>query len=726
MESDHYEENESYEEKEEKAFDEIGSIAHINYYTKKFEIKEGNIGADIKLDEDLLKKALNLWMKINDDVYGEEYHNRILNILLNIQLKPARPAITLYRLDLDKKAEKDKNVNKIQEGKKCNKKIRKTNLSENAYRKKFGEKNSEDSDMWSKLDEETKAKYKALAKKERDIYNLEMCFIRYFLFIGINPETKLLGKLVRNNYVLFRNMDIYESYLNTGIFPEDYNIKKLEEEYNNLINEKDVTKINFNKGESFYKAIIHKQKDIIENAMNYKKKNVKSFYKEDMESSGKDFKSFQYLSPKEKLEYKKKKNFQQRENEIITNIKSLLNEENIYVYSTSLQLFEKDLNDFFNSDEKGVSYNIVEKLWKTVSPQLKRGYDEKLKIIQLASYYLKHFKETGERKKEIKYINSFKSTEKLKETINNNLDENSQIETTNQLNCVLQNIDRDERRKYLADIREQKKEHYKQIKDFCIKMYTRKLTLPELIAKFYKQEVLTKYDKENWAFNKKCRQYLMEMNDKQKQELEKIRRGVIQDWKNKEKQIKEKGAFKANILDNLYKPRKQFDVQEAKSFAIKLSLDYVEEAKVYNINNNNEPNDNENVLGLDEEEYNEINNSLNDNDKNIIRNKKEINFEENNNNNQSNKFVENFEIKNCENNNEKNNLFKYDKNNKIFLGKKRNDKRHNEFSSFDKNNYGDNKQRISPYKNKYNSYYNNNYDNHERNYNKSVNKFYIK
>jgi len=90
---------------------------------------------------------------------------------------------------------------------------------------------------------------------ERIIYDMEFKFVRYFLFMGLNPKTYNFDKKVSNIYVLLKSIEVYETYLSTAEIDENYE-KNFESEYEKMAKEKDVRKINFNEGPKYYKAIL--------------------------------------------------------------------------------------------------------------------------------------------------------------------------------------------------------------------------------------------------------------------------------------------------------------------------------------------------------------------------------------------------------------------------------------------------------------------------------------
>ena len=149
---------------EKKAFKERGSIEHMLYFAKKFNIAEGNIGANIVIDEKFLHESLFSFLDLIDSVFGKEYRERILKILLNLKLKKATPPFALYRQAEGKKVEHSNKEKKDRKNK--------TDLDGTEYKNKFGDNNTEDGNIWRNLPNEVKEKYKKMSKKQQDVYEL--------------------------------------------------------------------------------------------------------------------------------------------------------------------------------------------------------------------------------------------------------------------------------------------------------------------------------------------------------------------------------------------------------------------------------------------------------------------------------------------------------------------------------------------------------------------------
>ena len=67
---------------------------------------------------------------------------------------------------------------------------------------------------------------------------MEFKFVRYFLFMGLNPKTYNFDKKVSNIYVLLKSIEVYETYLSTAEIDENYE-KNFESEYEKMAKEKD-------------------------------------------------------------------------------------------------------------------------------------------------------------------------------------------------------------------------------------------------------------------------------------------------------------------------------------------------------------------------------------------------------------------------------------------------------------------------------------------------------
>ena len=367
----------------------------INLNNKKEIISQNDkTKSDLKVDIDLLSiNSDNLWMNLIKKIYNTEESSNILKDLSNIKLETPVNSYLLFYNDIKKEIMKKMNVKD----------------SEEKYKLLSSEINSK----WKEASKEEKDKYKKIQIKNRIKYERDLALIRKYLLLGydfIKTNDITEYDLYLNDEII-ENADKYDTFEDIKIHCKkniENNTNNIKEKYSKikkyiLDTIKDINNINKVNG---FDILYDERKNFYKNK---KKKNIK-----------KEWKNF---SNREKAEYNFKAICENIKNEILLNIKDILENKIIKLKEKNpIDLFRNDIIELYNENKY---LNINEK-WNYLDDNLKELY-----AIKCHRYNLR-----------VKYNILILKKNNFKKSNNNSINSSYiELEKGNDINTNLNNIE---------------------------------------------------------------------------------------------------------------------------------------------------------------------------------------------------------------------------------------------------------------------------------------------
>ena len=425
------------EDKKDKKYHKKGSLLQVVKYfriNKKFiKIRKGNY----RIYPNLLIIAQDLSKKILYDVYGQEIITRVNFILLNMKLKVPRNSYVIWCKEYNKTVA-----------------LSKSDIDTKNNKEIYGNKSIKLSDIWEKLDKDTKNNYEILAKAEALIFNTEMLFIKYFLFLGYDMQLQKFDGNNYNIYELFEKIKFYENYIRGKDFDMDIDTK-IKYKWNNIVSD-------FQKNE--YKRIVNKLKNLCDQAKNIKKLQYSKTIKVDLKELNLNENQLEIISSLNLSEDETKffyKDFYNRKNDILFNIKHLINKKPFKHYIDLFQLLKRDVRQIFYKSRKISSKLIVDLLLKLPN-NIKVSYYISYKLHKIKYFYYKYTKKQLNKTIKKKIVPNFESSiEKINLANELKIDNNIKEINIDNFDECFDKLSKEAKKDFERKLEKKRREHYK-------------------------------------------------------------------------------------------------------------------------------------------------------------------------------------------------------------------------------------------------------------------------